>query len=224
MKDITIVATTWLPPGQEMQRWHDFKKAYVSWYENLKYDGNIHLHIADDGTEEPWWDSLQKAILWDKGNLTFSQQQRHGVGASLNAGLNKAFETSPIVLHAVDDWELLQPLDLNTWVNFIEDNNYVVDVVRFFGHPDLTGTIKHIPPHGWAVKLDNHHYAFATRPCLWKKSMFDFLGYFKEDVSAIEVEQDFNFKAMQNGMNIWMAIPELWRHIGVESNSDLVPA
>lgn len=224
MIDITIVATTWLPPGQEINRWHAFLKSYVSWQENLKFDGKIHLHVSDDGTEPEKWKYLQDAVYWDRGNLTFSRQQRHGVGASLNTGLKQAFEASPVVLHAVDDWELLQPLDLNEWVKFIEDPQYRISLLRFFPHPDLTGEIKFVPPYGWAMKLDMHHFVFSFRPALWHKRMFDYIGYFNEDVSALSTEYTYNQKLTISRENVWMALPELWRHIGEESLADVVPA
>lgn len=231
MKDITIVATTWLPPGKEDRRLEDFLKALWTWREFLKYDGHINLHISDDGTTEEWFIKLQKAvqIIWKDELITFSQQQRHGVGASLNTGLNKAFETSPLALHMVDDWELLDSYDLNNWVKFMEDPNYDVGMIRFFPHPDLTGTFRHIPPYGWAVILDPHHYVFATRPCLWHKRFFDCWGSFKENVSAIETEADFNNRVVNRqqpieGGKIWLALPEMWRHMDAFSLSELVPA
>lgn len=226
MTDITIVATIWLPPGKEFERAQEFVRASRSWQQHLKFDGNIHLHIADDGSQDDENFNIVRYIgnSWGLGEVGWSKQERHGVGASLNTGLKQSFKYSPIVLHAVDDWEILQDLDLNKWVEFMEDPDYNVGMLRFFGHPDLTGTVKHIPPYGWAINLDHHHYVFATRPCLWHKRLFDSLGYFKEDVSAIEVEQDFNKRVIERKSNIWMAIPELWRHIGAESYSELVPS
>lgn len=233
MKDITIVATTWLPPGKEDRRLKDFTLAMATWWAHLKYDGVINLHVADDGTLPEWYEKLQQVVetVWrGKGSITHSQQDRHGVGASLNAGLAEAFKTSPYVLYAVDDWQLLELLDLNPWIAFMEDNEYNANMVRFFPHPDLTGTFKHIPPYGWAVNLDRHHYVFATRPCLWHQRFFEphlrGLGWFKEDASAIEVEQDFNYRYIRqmSRHEIWLALPEVWRHMDAFSLSDLVPA
>lgn len=226
MTDITIVATTWLPPGKEFERSQEFVRAANSWQQYLKLDGNIHLHIADDGSEETEAFDFVREIghSWDLGEVGWSKQERKGVGASLNKGLRQSFKHTPIVLHAVDDWELLGPLELNRWVEFMEDPNYLVDIARFFPHPDLTGEIKHIPPYGWAAKLDYHHYLFSFRPALWHKRMFDRLGYFEENTSAVSVEQDYNHKIINDKGKVWLALPELWRHIGEESYSELVPA
>lgn len=232
--DVTIVATTWLPPGNERARLDAIQTAISSWRRYLRYDsGEIHLHVSDDGTvKNPWGIYLRQTIteawgLWRK-SVTFSRQERCGVGASLNAGLCAAFQRSPIVLHAVDDWELLAPLDLTPWVNFLNDPNYDVGMVRFFPHPDLEGTVRHIPPHGWAVALQRHHFVFGFRPCLWHKRFFDALGYFDEGVSSFDAEAQFNRRltwrppAVAAGW-IWLALPEQWRPIETGSLAAVVP-
>lgn len=231
MYDVTIVATTWLPPGNERARWDALIRSYQSWQKNLVLTGGlIHLHIADDGSNPDYWDAVTGIASrhWQIGNVSFSRQQRRGVGASLNAGIRTALNNSPIILHAVDDWELLEPLNLTPWVEFMEDPNYDVGMVRFFPHPDLTGTVRHIPPHGWAVALERHHYVFGFRPCLWHQRFFDALGYFQEGVSSLAAEEDFNLRLTSSepkfeGERIWLALPEVWRPIETGSLAEVVP-
>lgn len=231
MSDITIVMTTWIPEGEQGQARLAVEEICLeSWREHLINNGAIHLHVADDGSAPEYMRVIYRMAprIWDLGEVTFSQQLRHGVGASLNEGLKTAFRRSPMVFHAVDDWELLGDLDLTPWISFAEDPNYDVGAIRFFSHPDLTGTIRHVPPHGWAIALDKHHYVFATRPSLWHKRLFDALGYFKEDCSALECEADFNEKAcrypQQEGEMIWLALTELWRPRESGSLSEVVPS
>lgn len=231
MTEVTIVMTTWIPEGQQgKERLKAEERCLLSWREHLIHNEAIHLHIADDGSSESDYAQLRNIAWaeWDRGNFTFSQQQRKGVGASLNAGLKQAFHRSPIVLHAVDDWELLADLDITPWVNFLCDTKYDVGAVRFFPHPDLTGTIRHIPPHGWAVDLDKHHYMFATRPSLWHERFFNVLGYFKEGISAIECEADFNERVCgyphYKGQGVWLALPEMWRPVETGSLSEIMPS
>lgn len=227
MTDITILATTWLPPGSEEIRFNAFSLAMKSWQENLRYEYALHLHVSDDGTEDPYWKDMADFIRnsWKIGRVSFSRQPRKGLGASLNAGLIKCWDNSSLVFHAVDDWQLLAPLDLTPWVDFIQDASYEVDMVRFFGHPDLTGTIKHIPPHGWAIELDKHHYFFSFRPLLWHKRFFDRAGFFKDGVSALECENDINakLKNFSGSSRIWMALPEMWTHLDPVSLSGIAP-
>lgn len=230
MSDVTIVMTTWIPPGKQGQeRLKAEEICLMSWREHLINKDAIHLHIADDGSLDDDMYQIMKMARenWDLGEITYSQQDRNGVGASLNAGLKKAFERSPIVLHAVDDWELLDDLWLTPWVDFLEDTNpeYDAAALRFFPHPDLKGKIRHIPPHGWAMILEKHHYVFGLRPSLWHKRLFDSAGYFKEGVSAIECEADFNERVCQPLEEcIWLALPELWRPRETGSLSELTPS
>lgn len=233
MTDVTIVMTTWLPPSNEQARLDAIKRTIRSWKKNLIHNsGEIYLHISDDGTQDnPWFIYLRQVVRESWGtieDITCTQQQRMGVGASLNAGLEQAFKQSPIVLHAVDDWELLAPLDITPWVEFMEDPNYDVGMVRFFPHPDLSGVIRHIPPHGWAVALERHHFVFGFRPCLWHQRFFNALGGFKEGVSSFECEDEFNSRLTTlypqvKGERIWLALPEMWRPIETGSLAAVVP-
>lgn len=227
MSEITIVATTWLPPGNERARLEALKRAVNSWWLKL-YGAAMRLHVVDDGTDPYWFTVMQNEVkacwLGGYGNPTFSQQQRRGVGASLNAGLEEAFKRSPIVLYAVDDWELLQPLDLTPWVAMMEDLSYYPAMIRFFPHPDLTGVVKHVPPHGWAVEIENHHFAFGFRPALWHARMF-LDGKFKEGLSSFDTEIEFNQRWCNspNVAKIYLALPEAWRPIETGSLAGIVP-
>lgn len=231
MTDITMLMTTWIPEGDMgKERLKIEEHCLETWREHLYHDSAIHLHIADDGSlDNDMMSIMDMAIqIWDRGKVTYSRQSRQGVGASLNAGLHQAFQRSPFVLHAVDDWELRDGLDLAPWVQFMNDPEYDVGMVRFFPHPDLTGTIRHIPPHGWAVALHRHHYVFATRPALLHQRFFDALGYFKEKVSALDCEVDFNERLINPtrfvGTGVWLALPEVWRNLDSGSLSAIVPS
>lgn len=240
MFDVTIIATTWLPPGNERPRLDAFKKAIRSWSMNLA-NVPLYLHVADDGTDPYWFAVLKEEIedCWysfytENTEITYSQQHRKGVGASLNAGLQQAFERSPIVFHAVDDWECLSYLDLKPWADMMEDNEYRPGVIRFFPHPDLTGTVKHVPPHGWAVELDRHHFLFGFRPALWHEGLFKAHGIFKENVSSFSTEYEFNERVCASYTNVlhrpalygprhYLALPEIWRPIETGSLAGVVP-
>lgn len=222
--------TTWLPPdvAYSQRRLEAMEQALGSWEFNLRHNDRINLHVADDGSSPEDFEAIKDLVapIWDRGIVTYSQQQRRGVGASLNAGLREAFQRSPIALHAVDDWQLLSALNLGPWVSFLEDEAYAPGMVRFFPHPDLTGEIKHVPPHGWAVHLDGHHFVFATRPCLWHQRFFDRYDWFAEGLNALDTELDFNVRVCQKEQPeqpIWLALPEQWRPIEAGSLAEVVP-
>ena len=219
---ITIVATTWLPPGKDgHKRLRAVNDAVASW-RRLLYREGLHLHIADDGTGPEHQSDLMRCLrLATAGSdihlpLTWSQQQRHGVGASLNIGLAAAFERSPLVFHAVDDWRLTDWFNLEPWAALLIENPSI-GMIRFFPHPDLTGSVKMFD-QGWGLLLDRHHYVFATRPFLAHRRFFDAFGPFLEDANAYEVERDYNerFCASISGPatpDILLALPERWEPI-----------
>lgn len=226
MSDITIVMTTWLPPGNEKARTVASLEAALYWRVNLIYPEPVHLHIADDGSAKEFSDFQVDRLkkLWYRGEVTFSQQQRHGVGASLNAGIGEALKRSPITLYAVDDWRLLSLLDLRPWVSMLEDPNYDCGMIRFFPHPDLGGIVKHVPPHGWAVMLEYHHFVFGFRPALFHRRFFDANGKFAENVSSFDAELIYNQKVCRGeGPAIWLALPEQWQPIETGSLAGVVP-
>lgn len=221
--DITILMTTWLPDGKEGRlRAQLMEYALKSWRRNLIADREIWLHVADDGTSPEMKKILTKIVksVWS-GNISWSGQPRKGVGASLNNGLVMC--NNRLVLHAVDDWNLLDSLDLSPWADILESDENICGF-RFFPHPDLIGRIKYINPGVYAMDLDKHHFAFATRPSLWHPRMFETYGMFEEGVSAYEVERLYNEKyCLIVGPKLWLALPDQWAHLGGVELGDITP-
>lgn len=225
---ITIVVTTYAPPGEAgVHRRNAALSAWQSWREHLKYEGELRVHIADDGSElvdytESWWKNLNRRHpLCPLGNLTYSRQERWGVGASLNAGFREAYKDSLLTLYAVDDWGLRSQFDLTPWVDLLTECESIGAVRLGPPHPDLTGTIEHYPrpPSGkvsdglWYLRLDRHHFAFSHRPTLFHKRLTDAYGPFDEDISALECEQLYNERFCATaGPDIVLALPTPWEH------------
>jgi hypothetical protein len=208
---ITVVMTTYFPDGMDgAMRVDTAKLTLASWKKHLKYDGEIRLHVADDGSPAHHLESfLAYASPWLDSS---SGQERHGVGASLNSGFLAAFQTSPLVLYAVDDWELMDAFDLTPWADLLIDDPEV-GMVRYFPHPWLTGTIQTFP-QGWGMKLDRHHFAFGHRPALYHKRMIDAYGWFDEDVNAYDCEALYNTRFCgMAGPEIVLGLPSAWEPV-----------
>lgn len=227
---ITVITTTYFPPDQRgQQRLETFKKALQSWCDNLYSDGsNISLHMADDGSAQELFDEAVEAVnlRWFEGGVTVSRQERYGVGASLNQGLRQAFEFSPLALYIVDDWELLDPLDLLPWASLLERDESLGAIRLGPAHPDLTGMIKHDPHTGqFYVVLDRHHFVLGHRPIIYHKRLIDQLGWFPEGVNAFECERQYNerFCYPLSPHKVALALPELWRHISDIELADIEP-
>jgi len=236
LPDITIVTTTWFPDDERGKaRLTTAEMAVCSWAENLRYDGRIFLHIADDGSHD--LDSFEVlGEIWNKDWL-LTQQDRCGVGASLNAGFTRAFERSLLAFYIVDDWELKQPLDISPWVQLLLTNESIGVVRLGIAHPDLTGVVRHCPETGeYYLLLDRHHYAFAHRPALYHKRFIDAYGPFEENVNAFECEREYNERfaaqavytaekgAVEIGPDIALALLHSWRHISDIELADVEPS
>lgn len=216
--DITIVMTTWFVDEQRLEIAQDVLN---TWHKNFIYDDSIHLHIADDGSTLDW-----KCVgdTWSRGHITYSRQERQGVGASLNKGFKKAFETSPIIFYGVDDWYLEQPLDLTPWVYLLKQREDVGIVRLGPPHPHLKGTIMPITElwQGWGLVLDRYGLSVGHRPMLFHKRWIDFYGWHRENTNAQECERlmSVQYADEPDGPLIVYALYHPWYH----HHLDVVPS
>lgn len=210
MESVTIVMTTYFIHPERVKVAEDTLK---SWNDKLYYEGDILLHIADDGSELSW----TPRDFWKRSELTFSNQWRGGVGASLNKGFSKAFETSPYVLYMVDDWRLDTPFDITPWVYLLQQREDVGIVRLGPPHPHLFGRIEPMTElwQGWALRLDRHGLVVGHRPEIFHKRMIDSVGWFQEGVNAQECERLYSVRwaAKKDAPDIVLALPHPWYHI-----------
>lgn len=210
MEPVTIVMTTWFV---HQERVHVAYDALFSWWENLLYEGKILYHVADDGSQL----EFDPTKVVDKDLVTYSRQERQGVGASLNKGFAKAFETSPYVLYMVDDWTLEQPFDITPWVYLLQQREDVGIVRLGPPHPHLFGKIEPMTElwQGWALRLDRHGLVVGHRPEIFHKRMIDSVGWFDEKVNAQECERLYSVRwaAKPDSPDIVLALPHPWYHI-----------
>jgi glycosyltransferase involved in cell wall biosynthesis len=207
---VTIVMTTWFVHPERVRV---AEQTLKSWNDKLIYEGNIHLHVADDGSELEW----KPESFWKRSDITYSRQERHGVGASLNRGFKQAYETSPYVLYMVDDWRLNTPFDITPWVHVLK-TRHDVGIVRLGPpHPHLFGRIEPITElwQGWALRLDRHGLVVGHRPEIFHKRMTNYYGWFDERINAQECERLYSVRwaADSNGPDIVLALPHPWFHI-----------
>lgn len=231
---ITIVCTTYFPPGPDgRQRADDASDAAHSWSEHLTIEGEILLHVADDGSDGENYQRFVDLMEYDRpaGSqfstkpFSESRQERHGVGASLNAGMRVAFERGDLVLYAVDDWKMDGPLDLTPWARLLERDEMIACVRLGIAHPGLTGTVEHDPESGqYYLRLDRHHFAFGHRPALYHRRMVEAYGWFDEDVNAYECERLYNERFCANpGPDVVLALTHHWRHASDVELADIDP-
>lgn len=219
---VTIVMTTWFTDAQRVKV---ALETLSSWDKYLIYAGKIHLHIADDGSTVGWTPDA----VW-KGMITYSRQERQGVGASLNAGFKEAFETSPVVLYMVDDWQLTQPFDITPWVRLLVEREDVGIVRLGPPHPHLKGTIMPLTEEwqGWGLVLDRYGLAVGHRPELFHRRWIEYYGWHDENINAQECERlaSVRYADMPDGPTIVYALPHPFFHYHLDvlpSTSHLEP-
>lgn len=243
---ITFVATTYFPPGDPgAVRAAAFRQALESWA-SLRYQGELYLHRADDGSAQTGVVGLVPAIesAFAMAHYSASRQERRGVGASLNAGFRRAFERSPLVLYAVDDWEVVEPFDLTLWADLLMEREDIGCVRLGPPHPGTRGTVEMFsveadPPAnqekgGWFLRLDPYAFAFGHRPALYHRRMIDAYGWFEEDVNAYECERLYAEHYARKQLahvaagrppapEVVLALPHPWRHIDSIELADIEP-
>ena len=139
--------------------------------------------------------------------------------------MSAAFAVSPLVLYAVDDWALTADLDLTPWADALMVRPDIGMVRLGPPHPDLTGTVVMLP-EGWALRLDRHHFANATRPFLAHRRFYDAYGWYDEEQSAYECERLHNLRyahAPAGLPDVVLALPHPWIHVGEAEVGDITP-
>lgn len=150
------------------------------------------------------------------GRTIFLGDNGGGVGEALNLGIKEASRRSPIVFYAADDWELRGcSFDFRPWVSLLESDSSIGMVRLGPPHPGISGTVE-MSEYGWHLRLARHHFAFGHRPALYHSRMFSYYGWFKEGVSPLECEDDYNLRFCNSagGPDIVLALPHPWEHIG----------
>lgn len=216
MLPLTIVMTVWFTNKQRIQVATNTLK---TWAKNLRYDGEICLHVADDGSTLDW----NPAKYWE-GVITYSRQERHGVGASLNAGFKQAFEKSPLVAYFVDDWQLTEKLDITPWCKVLIEREDAGIVRLGPPHPFLRGKVEMVTTdwQGWALRCEPYGLVVGHRPEIFHRRFIDRYGWWEEDINACEVERRATVKWADDPdrLDIFLALPHKWFHI----HQDQVPS
>lgn len=80
---------------------------------NVRWDGDLHIHIADDGSPADYRDALHKiAGGYSKVcSAGVSNSERRGYGANYNLSTQHIHDWSDYVLVVEDDWRLDRSLD-----------------------------------------------------------------------------------------------------------------
>ena len=226
---MTLVVSTFFPDSDNgAERARVALSCVRSWRTNIRRNVQLNLHVSDDGSPGHTLETFLDGVRFCFQEFTHTRQERRGLGASLNAGFRQAYQSGHLALYVPDDFYLASGIDLAFAANLMEADPDIGMVRIGLPHPDITGTIRHFPGiddvETFALVMDPHHYVMGQRPSLYHRRMFDAIGPFKEGVSALACEADYNdrwlrdrpFKAVQ-----W--IPNLWEHRHTIELGDIDP-
>lgn len=226
MSALTILMTTYAPAGGIGEA--TAAAAHYSikqWRKRLQYDGDLRLHVADDGSSLPGYglsaDSPPASYWGKRGPVTFSRQERHGIGASLNAGLTEAFKHSPLAVLLMDDWGLKWPFELGPWANLLLKHEDIGLVRLGPPHPNTGGCVE-LFEEAWFLRLTTDGVFTSLRPWMIHERFMEAYGAFDEDVSVGDCEQLWNERVRRLSETMpWvaakpeavLALPTAWEWI-----------
>lgn len=168
---------------------------------NLKYSGKIQYIICDDRSEPGHCEALENQFkqcgIFDVIILK-TDENRYGLGASLNNGLHNSFERSDIVLTTEDDWLLVKELNMDLYVKTITENKEIGGIrlaTTTYHGKELNNFdslfYKFIYSSSLKI-LKINFWIFNNQVMLRHKRVYDKLGYYKENCHADEQEKTFN--------------------------------
>lgn len=97
-------------------------KTLESTLKNLVWTGELRVHIADDGSDEPHRNVLFQTAkhFVTPDYISISNAERGGYGRNVNLATQVIHEISDYVLMLEDDWELVQKLDIDKLIEDME--------------------------------------------------------------------------------------------------------
>lgn len=226
-------------PSTDHPRHHYALRCLDELLVNLGYDGELNLHIADDGSG-PGHVELLEAVGRERnwgGRITTSNSERRGYGASYNAMTNvvHGFD-SELVLSVEDDWALMRPFDVTPLAEAFgadpELNCIRLNYLGFGAQGIMRGRIvRHLPGRTFLMfdPACPEYHLWSAGPRIETVGFQRKLGLFREHCSAGEMEIDVAGRPasregiawpLDAGVNAALDFPSVFAHIGTVSVKD----
>lgn len=161
---------------------------------HCKYSGDLHVHIADDGSPDDYVHQLMITAGSLGLNPTYTITPRRGYGGSYNAAMKTLLNEVDYVLPLEDDWQLTEDLNLDFLTGVLEDESRIncirLGYIGYF-HP-LFAEFLYIRNHHFLL-LDPKspsQYIFSGGPRVERISYTREIGPWLELAPAGETELD----------------------------------
>ena len=108
------------------------ERALKAVLDRLTYSGQIHVHVADDGSPEKHRENLRQIAggYSHVVSIGTSNSEQSGYGASWNLATQQVHLTNGVVLPLEDDWELVHNLNVDGYVQALVDCSPVIGCIR----------------------------------------------------------------------------------------------
>lgn len=173
---------------------------------NIRYP-NLRWCISDDQSCSGHIERLVKQFHLngiDDVDVVRTTPQTHGLGMSMNNGLNNAWKSSDVVLTTEDDWYIDRELDITKDVQFIQEHENIASI-RY-------GTLFDDEKNAWHLatkefnddyrrvcssKRDKTRFIFNNQIALKHKRIYDAIGYYTPNLrdhinNELELSDKFN--------------------------------
>lgn len=161
--------------------------------ENIKFSGDLYVHIGDDGTPE---ESYRKSLQELAGGYSFvkgtsvTNSERGGYGRNYNLAMQVVHSYADMVLPLEDDWRLTRELDLDFLSECLDET---VGCIRlgYLGYTQpLLGMVIHRKNRAFLLLNPDtpEPHVFSGHPRLESKDWERRVGPWPEKLAAGETE------------------------------------
>lgn len=204
------------------------KKTLESAVRNIEYDGNLSIHIADDGSPVSYIESLL-AVVPKCIPVTYSVSNRGGYGANYNLAMQTVHQFSDFVIPLEDDWELTRRVNLN---RLVDDLVLLGGGCIRLGYIGFTQSLRGKLVRGKEdvyLRFDRHSdepHVFAGHPRLETTEWARLVGPWPENLGAGATEFEVAHRPAARERVYWpldLVAPrgDLFAHIGTERAQDI---
>lgn len=146
---------------------------------NMIFDGDLHWHIADDGSPNGHVDALVQELR-DQKNVTISNSNRGGVGHSMNVGMGYCLEHSNYILWLEDDWFLTRRFDVEEYLHLFREYEDIGMIRLAYVSPGLAADLIHTSNNRlWWKLRKGPQYTFVGHASLRTKKFCNVYGKYK---------------------------------------------
>lgn len=190
-------------------------------FRHLKYHGDIHWYVADDGSDELHIRSVFDELAKHQANVMGYHSEHISYGAGANKAWRAANELSNLTFWLEDDWELNSDLDLTPYAKVLLDYEDVGMVRLGLLNQYMAGvSVGYGDRLYWRlerVATDNASPVFTGHPSLRHSRYRSMYGEYIENLGPgdTELAYAYRFRIATNGPCIlWPAEAGQWGWFG----------